>query len=74
MTKPPARRRHLPTSPFAAAAEAAIPQFAVGDRVSHDRHGLGRIVNAEEGVAMLVDFGGPAHVRVVTPYKGMSKL
>ncbi|WP_035845453.1 hypothetical protein [Kitasatospora azatica] len=54
-----APRRHLPTSPFRAAAVPAPKQFAVGDRVSHDEYGLGRIISAEgDGeIAVLVDFG-----------------
>jgi hypothetical protein len=73
MTKPSAPRRHLPTSPFAAPVVPTVEAFAVGDQVSHDRFGLGRVVSAEGEVAVLVDFG-PHQTRIPSPYKGMSKL
>lgn len=73
MTKPSAPRRHLPTSPFAAPVVPSIKEFALGDRVSHDRFGLGRVAAVEDGVALLVDFGSH-QARIVTPYKGMDKL
>lgn len=73
MTKPPAPRRHLPTSPFKAPAEPVAKHFALGDRVSHDRYGLGRIIGVEDGIAMLVNFGS-LQARIVSPYNGMDKL
>lgn len=73
MTKPPAPRRHLPTSPFKKPDAPLAKQFAVGDRVSHDRYGLGRVVGVEEGVAMLVDFG-TRRARIPSPYTSMDKL
>ncbi|RII15802.1 hypothetical protein DSC45_18380 [Streptomyces sp. YIM 130001] len=73
MTKRSAPRRHLATSPFKAPALPVVKEFALGDRVSHDRHGLGRIIGVEEGVAMLVDFGA-RQARIPTPYTGMDKL
>jgi hypothetical protein len=72
MSKSSAPRRHLPTSPFAAPVTPTVEEFAVGDRVSHDQFGLGRVVGAE-GAAVLVDFG-PHRTRIPSPYKGMSKL
>jgi transcription elongation factor GreA-like protein len=47
--------------------------FALGDRVSHDQYGLGRIIGVEDGIAMLVDFGS-TQTRIVSPYTGMDKL
>lgn len=73
MRKASAPRRHLPTSPFKAPAVPAAKSFAPGDRVTHDRYGLGTIVSAEDGVAMLVDFGS-RRVRVTAPYAAMEKL
>ncbi|WP_314171822.1 hypothetical protein [Streptomyces winkii] len=73
MTKPPAPRRHLPTSPFKAPVEPLVKDFALGDRVSHDRYGLGTIIGVEEGLAMLVNFGS-LQARIVSPYTGMDKL
>ncbi|WNI16732.1 hypothetical protein [Actinacidiphila sp. ITFR-21] len=74
MTKPAAPRRHLPTSPFNVPVAPPVKRFELGDRVSHDRYGLGRIIGVEDGIAMLVDFGGDRQTRVVSPYSGMNKL
>ncbi|MBX9244401.1 hypothetical protein ICW40_06220 [Actinotalea ferrariae] len=60
-TARPGRTRYLATSPFNAAREkaaAAIVPVNVGDRVSHDRHGLGRAVGLDGDRAVIVDFGG----------------
>ncbi|UGY94439.1 CarD family transcriptional regulator [Streptomyces gobiensis] len=73
MTKPIVPRRHLPTSPFSAPSVPPPKLFAVGDRVTHDQYGLGRVVGVEDGIAALVDFGS-RQVRVVSPYTKMSKL
>jgi transcription elongation factor GreA-like protein len=73
MTKPSAPRRHLPTSPFKPPAVPVVKHFALGDRVTHDRYGLGRIIGVEDGIAMLVDFGS-REARIVSPYTGMDKL
>lgn len=73
MTKPAAPKRHLPTSPFKAPVTAAPKQFAVGDKVTHDMYGLGRVIGIEEGIAALVDFGS-AQIRILSPYAKMTKL
>ncbi|MEV3990952.1 hypothetical protein AB0J57_18780 [Streptomyces sp. NPDC049837] len=73
MTNRSAPRRHLATSPFKAPVAAPIKHFAVGDRVSHDRHGLGTVIAVEGQIATLVDFGSQ-QTRIVSPYKGMDKL
>ncbi|WP_156726080.1 hypothetical protein [Streptomyces apocyni] len=73
MTKPSAPRRHLPTSPFKAPVVAPVKHFALGDRVSHDQYGLGRIIGVEDGIAALVDFGS-RQARIASPYTGMDKL
>ncbi len=73
MTKPSAPRRHLSTSPFKAPVAPVAKHFALGDRVSHDQFGLGRIIGVEDGVAMLVDFGS-RQARIVSPYTRMDKL
>ncbi|MDH6214893.1 hypothetical protein [Streptomyces pseudovenezuelae] len=73
MTKPAAPKRYLPTSPFKAPVTAAPKHFAVGDRVTHDMYGLGRVIGVEEGIAALVDFGSVQH-RILSPYSKMSKL
>ncbi len=71
MTTPP-RRRPLPNSPFAPDPEPVIEVFAVGDRVNHDLHGLGRVTNVEEH-AVTVDFAGTP-MRVLSPYTKLTGL
>ncbi|WP_338674657.1 CarD family transcriptional regulator [Streptomyces sp. SCSIO 30461] len=73
MKKPPAPKRHLPTSPFKAPLTPAPKHFAVGDQVTHDMHGLGRVIGIEDGIAALVDFGA-ARMRILSPYDKMTKL
>ncbi|MEV7597116.1 hypothetical protein AB0O91_06955 [Kitasatospora sp. NPDC089797] len=76
MTNFAAPRRPLPTSPFKSRTQAAPHKhFAVGDRVTHDRFGLGRVIDVEgEGaIAALVDFG-TRQERVTQPYAAMYKL
>ena len=73
MTKPAAARRHLPTSPFKAPATHPEKQFAVGNRVTHDVYGLGRVTGVEEGVAVLVDFGS-LQQRIPSPYTKLTSL
>ncbi|MEU0332119.1 hypothetical protein [Streptomyces sp. NPDC006193] len=73
MTKPAAPKRHLPTSPFKAPVAPPIKHFAVGDQVTHDVYGLGRVIGIEDGVAALVDFGS-VRERILSPYPKMSKL
>ncbi|KES07583.1 ATP-binding protein [Streptomyces toyocaensis] len=73
MTKSAAPKRHLPTSPFKAAVAPPPKHFAVGDQVTHDVYGLGRVVALEEGIAALVDFGS-TQTRILSPYAKMTKL
>ncbi|MFJ8694850.1 hypothetical protein [Streptomyces roseolilacinus] len=73
MTKPAALKRHLPTSPFKAPATPAPRHFAVGDQVTHDMYGLGRVIGVEAGIAALVDFGSTQE-RILSPYAKMAKL
>ncbi|MFC8586527.1 hypothetical protein ACFUGD_18580 [Streptomyces sp. NPDC057217] len=73
MTKPSAPKRFLPTSPFKAPIAPPPKQFAVGDQVTHDVHGLGRVTGIEGGIAALVDFGSTQE-RILSPYAKMSKL
>lgn len=73
MTKSAVARRHLPTSPFKAPATPPAKQFAVGDRVTHDAYGLGRVTTVEDGVAVLVDFGSRQE-RIPSPYTKLSVL
>jgi hypothetical protein len=73
MTKPPALKRHLPTSPFKARVAPVPPHLVVGDQVTHDMYGLGRVIGVEEGIAALVDFGS-AQKRILSPYAKVTKL
>lgn len=72
MTPPPAARRHLASSPFQPAPAPEIEEFAVGDTVSHDSYGVGRVISAEPA-AVTVDFRTRT-VRIPSPYRAMTKL
>ncbi|MEV7431593.1 MULTISPECIES: hypothetical protein [unclassified Nocardioides] len=67
-----ARPRHLASSPFKPEPELVVEQYDVDDRVSHDAHGLGRVV-AVDSAAVIVDFGS-TNIRVPAPFTRMSKL
>ncbi|SNT24500.1 hypothetical protein SAMN05443665_1020111 [Actinomadura meyerae] len=70
----PARRRHLPTSPFKpppAAPPAKV--FAPEDRVTHDKYGLGTILEVHDGRSVLVDFG-TQKVKILAPFAKLFKL
>ncbi|GAA2290610.1 hypothetical protein GCM10010415_72880 [Streptomyces atrovirens] len=73
MTKSAAPKRHLPTSPFKAPVTPPAKEFAVGDQVTHDMYGLGRVVGIEEGIAAVVNFGSEER-RILSPYSKMTKL
>ncbi|MEU0986904.1 MULTISPECIES: hypothetical protein [unclassified Streptomyces] len=75
MNKSAESRRHLPTSPFnRAQAGPPIEEYAVGDRVSHDQYGLGRVIAVESGnAAVHVDFAGRKG-RIPSPYTKLAKL
>ena len=57
MATPARPRRHLSSSPFAPPVEEEVVVYAVGERVTHDTYGLGRIIGLENGIAVSVDFG-----------------
>lgn len=65
-------RRHLASSPFQPEPEPIIEQFELNDLVSHDSHGVGRVVGMEAG-AVTVDFRTKT-VRVTSPFHKMSRL
>jgi hypothetical protein len=67
-------RRPLPTSPFntPASEPAPVEVFSEHDLVTHDRHGLGRVISTETD-AVLVDFG-TARYRISAPYHKLTKL
>lgn len=72
-TRPAASRRHLSTSPFAAPEPVVPTDYAVADRVCHERHGLGRVVAVEAG-AIVVDFGHDNVVRVPSSSTRISRV
>ena len=67
-------RRHLSTSPFTPRVAAPIKTFEAGDRVSHDREGIGRISAVEGTHAVIVDLGGGRLLRVMSPFDKLHAL
>ena len=50
-----------------------VEQFAVRDRVTHDKYGLGWVVLVEEDDAVIVVFGS-RKVRILSPFTRLTKL
>ena len=73
MTKSAVTKRYLPTSPFNAPVTPPPKEFAVGNRVTHDVYGLGRVAGVEDGIAVLVDFGA-MQTRIPSPYAKLTVL
>jgi hypothetical protein len=76
MRKQPApwTRRPVPGSPFNTPPRPPQPveQFAAQDLVTHDRHGLGRVISTEADT-VVVDFGAGRY-RIASPYAKLTKL
>lgn len=72
--RPAPVRRILPTSPFDRSPKVDSTVYELGDWVSHDRHGLGKVVGGEAGVNVIADFRGGNVVRVTLPSSMLSKL
>jgi hypothetical protein len=66
-------RRHLPTSPFKAPVVPPVERFALQDKVTHDKYGLGVVTGVEEDIAVFVDFGSRTE-RIAAPYPKLVKL
>jgi predicted 2-oxoglutarate/Fe(II)-dependent dioxygenase YbiX len=67
-------RRHLPSSPFKPPPEdPPVEQYELGDLVTHDKYGLGRVTLVEGDASVVVDFA-PRKVRITTPFARMTKL
>lgn len=64
--------RRLPNSPFKAEPEKVVEQYAVGDRVVHDQHGLGSVISVDPS-GVTVDFGSSS-TRITHPFARMEKL
>ncbi|HET8600021.1 MAG TPA: hypothetical protein VFL99_06820 [Segeticoccus sp.] len=73
MTKP-TRRQRPTTSPFYVhGQEPEQERFEKGDRVTHDRYGLGRVTSLQGDGAVCVDFGeGSVHLSLDHP--GLHRL
>jgi hypothetical protein len=66
-------RRVLPGSPFNKVEPVEeVERFAVQDRVTHDKYGLGRVVGVESE-AVTVDFGSH-QIRIGSPFHKLTKL
>lgn len=66
--------RHLSSSPFKPPPEAPpVVQFELGDLVTHDKYGLGRVILVEGDASVVVDFA-PRKVRITTPFARMTRL
>jgi len=66
-------RRFLASSPFNHLEPVQeIERFAVHDRVTHDKYGLGRVVQVETA-AVTVDFGSH-QIRIESPFQKLMKL
>lgn len=65
-------RRHLSSSPFQPEIEPPIESYALGDLVSHDSYGMGRVVSVEVA-AVTVDFGSQT-VRIPSPFRKLALL
>jgi hypothetical protein len=67
-------RRPLPGSPFnTPPVIRPVEQYALNDKVTHDRYGLGVVIGVEDEVAVLVDFGTNQE-RITSPYSKLTKL
>lgn len=53
---------------------APVKTFEAGDRVSHDREGIGRISAVEGTHAVVVDLGGGRLLRVMSPFDKLHTL
>jgi FKBP-type peptidyl-prolyl cis-trans isomerase 2 len=73
--RPPSRGRVLPTSPFARKeyVPPSTADFSVGDRVTLDSWGMGRVIRVTEE-EVVVDFGSAGHRRIPAGTKGFSRL
>lgn len=73
--QPPRQRKPLPTSPFRR-EEVVVPStdgFHVGDRVNHDKCGLGRVVAVSDKF-VTVDFGAAGTRKVAAGARGFALL
>lgn len=69
----PAKRPVLLNSPFQPSVAPTAEKFSVDDRLTHDRHGLGRVVAVREDDAVDVAFGAEVR-RIVLPNSKVTRL
>ena len=68
------RARPLATSPFNREPEEPLVQvFAVDDRVTHDKYGLGTVVSVDGVREVVVNFGAET-CRIALPNRKLSLL
>ena len=72
-TRSGSQRRPLASSPFKPGIVPEIEEFHLHDRVSHQSHGLGRVVGTEGDAAVTVNFG-TCTVRIVSPFHKLERL
>ncbi|GAB3595492.1 hypothetical protein GCM10027446_20830 [Angustibacter peucedani] len=64
----------IPGSPFNRPEVAQDhPTYAVGDQVCHDRHGLGKVIQASDPAEVVADFGTTVR-RIPLPCSKLTKL
>ncbi len=66
-------RRPLPASPFQASTQQPVEKFNIDDRITHDRHGLGRVVLLESDSVVHVAFGSEVR-RIALPNPKVTRL
>jgi hypothetical protein len=73
-TRAPAGRRHLAGSPFnVPIVEEPVETYERHDLVTHDKYGLGSVIEIDGQASVLVDFG-MQRVRVALPCGKLYKL
>lgn len=73
-TRSGAPRRYLPGSPFnVPVVEEPAETYEAGDLVTHDKYGLGTVLEVADQSDVLVDFG-TRRVRVMLPCAKLFKL
>jgi hypothetical protein len=73
-TRSSAPRRYLPGSPFnVPVVEELAETYERRDLVTHDKYGLGSVIDVEGQAAVLVDFG-THRLRIALPCAKLFKL
>jgi len=72
-SRTPAARPVLPSSPFQPVSAPPIEKFAIDDMLTHDRHGLGRVVGIRGDNEVHVDFGSAVR-RISLPNPKVTRL